>query len=425
MSEPEHRSSGVRLMSLAQLETLLGLAPGEPVQNVGKRGTATSGAQPPLVLGGAIAASLNTPPPSSSTPSRSHSGPPPLSLHSHRDIAPQAPSVNAQRAEIAPGSPLEAALINVVLPHTPYLLMPLHPQRFLALMGLPPHEPSRPHPAFLYILFAEAVLILERQTPTPKTPCPPMSLFSKHFTPPMPAPSTDRECLLKHVRGMSLSLLERARVELDNGIRNVDRPFDLARAAIGIARHLYSLGRFIEGWNVPVSRLVISCGLHRLTGNHFSSDGSFLHSPSAIDPLPKPYAPAHHYPLSNQFISAPDGSQLPILRMRPIILPPARDEIEVAERTTTFWAAKMQDWEAGCGWGWSTSMADDECTTQWPWGWGIPEPKSGMGRPDDRYGIRDIHDMNSPSHQSAFPDSTYTLALKSLALLHRASQYVP
>lgn len=373
------------------------------------------------------ASSISTSPLSMTTPSISHSGPPPLNLHSHRDIAVQgtrASTTSTPMFDILPNSPLESALINLVLPHTPYLSMPLHPQRFLALLTLPALDPSRPHPALLYILFAEAVLILERQTPPPKPISPPMSLFSNIFTPAMPPPPLDRDYLLNHVRGMSLSLLERARVELDNGIRNVDRPFDLARASIGIARHLYSLGRFIEGWNIPVSRLVISCGLHRLTGNHFSTDGSFVQPASAINPLPKPYAPAHHYSLAHQQMTAPGGQLLPVLRMRPVILPPARDEIDVAERTATFWAAKMQDWEAGTGWGWTTSMADDECTTQWPWGWGVPEPKSGMGRPDDRYGIRDLHDPSSMAHQSLFPDTTYTLALKSLALLHRASQYV-
>lgn len=400
---------------------MLGLAPGEPLENIGKRPSVTVHQLPTPMSGGHTHGPNQSTTPITSA-SSSSAGPPPLSLHSHRELAPSAPGVNAQRAEISPNSPLENALISLVLPHTPYLLMPLHPQRFLALLTLPPHDSGRPHPALLYILFAEAVLILERQIPTPKPLNPPMSLFPNTLTPPMPSPPADREYLLNHVRGMSLSLLERARVELDNGIRNVDRPFDLARAAIGIARHLYSLGRFIEGWNIPVSRLIISCGLHRLTGNHVTPPGSFIQSPSSIDPLPQAYAPAHHYPLAVPNMTAPDGTPLPILRMRPIIIPPARDEIDVAERTATFWAAKMQDWEAGCGWGWTTSMADDECTTQWPWGWGVPQPKSSLSRPDDRYAIRDLHDPTSVAHHSLYPESTYTLALKSLALLHRASQ---
>lgn len=403
---------------------MVGLAPGEPIQNLSTRATVSQSL--PKTVNGApfLGGSISTSPLSSTTPSISHTGPPPLSLHSHRDFTAQSSGVGSQRLDIPPNSSLESALVNIVLPHTPYLSMPLHPQRFLALLSLPAHDPSRPHPALLYILFAEAVLVLERQTPPPNPICPPMSHFSNIFPPAMPTPPSNTEALLSHVQGMSPTFLERARVELDNGIRNVDRPFDLARASIGIARHLYSLGRFIEGWNIPVSKLVISCGLHRLTGNHYTIDGTYDHSLTTINPLPQPYAPAHHYSLGIQQMTTADGSQVPILRMRPVIIPPARDEIDVAERTATFWAAKMQDWQAGCGWGWSTSMTDDECTTQWPWGWGVPEPKSGIGRLDERYGIRDLHDPASLAQQSPFPDSTYTLALKSLALLHRASQYV-
>jgi hypothetical protein len=415
------------LISVAELEGILGLAPGEPVQNIGKRPvappqpskSATSPGDAPMSLG----STPSLAPLTIASTASSHSGPPSLSLHSHRDLVQGGPNVNASRAEIAPNSPLELALVSVVLPYTPFLLMPVHPQRFLALLSLPAHDPSRPHPALLYIMFAEAILILERGTPRPRLPNPPSTLFPHTSVPPMPTPAVDTAPLLQHVQGMSLSMLERARVELDSGIRNVDRPFDLARAAIAIGRHLYSLGRFIEGWNIPVSRLIVSCGLHRLTGNYTSPDG-FVSSPVSVSDMPKAYAPAHYYPLASQSMTTPDGSQLPVLRMRPIILPPARDEIDVAERTATFWAAKMQDWEAGLGWGWTTALPDDECTTQWPWGWGVPEPKLPMGRPDHRFSLRDLHDPTSMAQHSPFPDTTYTLAVKSVGLLHRASQYV-
>lgn len=421
-----HSTPSTSLLTLlAHLELMLGLGPGEPVENIGKRAGALSQSLPNPASGPFMAGSMSASPHSSTTPSISHNGsytgPPSLNPLSHQGVPVPNTGVNTQRFNVPPNSALELALITLVLPYTPCLSIPIHPQRFLALLSLLPNDPSRPHPALLYILFAEAALILERQIPPPNAINPPVSLFSNFFSPAMPAPTTDRE-YLNHVRGSSGNLLERARKELDNGIRDVDRLFDLARASIGIARHLYSLGRFIEGWNIPVSKLVISCGLHRLTGNYFSPDGSFAQSPSLINPLPTPYGPAHHYPLADQYMTAFDGSRVPVLRMRPVVIPPARDEIDVAERTATFWAAKMQDWQAACGWGWTTSMADEECTTQWPWGWGTPEPKSGMGRPDHRYGLRDLHDPTSLYHQSPYPDSTYTLAVKSLAILHRTSQ---
>lgn len=355
-------------------------------------------------------------------PGSSGQSPLQLSLNSYRDMI-QTPQLNATPLDIPPNSTLEFALISLILPYTPYLLMPVHPQRFLTLLGLPANDPSRPHPALLYIMFTEAVLVLERGTPLPKAPRPPYSLFPQACIPPMPHLPTDLEELRRHMAGRAPLLLERARTELDNGIRNVDRPFDLVRAAVGIARHLYSLGRFIEGWNIPVSRLTISCGLHRLTGNYTSPDG-YMQSPSGLtNPMPASYAHADKYPRPIQHMKSPDGSTFPILRMRPVILPPARDEIEVAERNATFWAAKMQDWAAGVGWGWTIALADEECTTEWPWGNGIPEAKSsaGISRPDHRSGIRELYDMRGMGH-TVFPETTYALALKSVALLHRASQ---
>ena len=302
---------------------------------------------------------------SSSSPSTQSLHPPALTLRP--EFPSSAPSTNGTSPNVAPYSALELALINVVLPHTPHLSMPLHPQRFLALLTLPPSHPQRPHPALLYILFAEAVRILEVGVPIPASPPLPRSLFPQHFAPPMPSPSFDPAYILQHVRGMSLSLLERARHELDAGIRLVDRPFDLVRASIGITRYLYSLGRFIEGWAIPVARLVVACGLHRNIGTIVSSGPSSQH-----DILPAPYAQTSEY-FQIHTMNAPDTGELSNLRMRPVIIPPARDEVEVAERTMTFWAAKAQDWAAGIGWGWTTAMIDAECVTQWPWGIGVPE----------------------------------------------------
>lgn len=294
--------------------------------------------------------------------------PPPLSLHSHRDFN---ASVNTQPAKpdiVQPNSQLELALITVILPHTPHLLIPLHPQRFLALLTLPSDDPGRPHPALLYILFAEAARVIEKNIPPPINPTPPSGLS---FPYPTYTPSIiDTTWILPHIQGMSMPFLERARVELDNGIRNVDRPFDLVRAAVGIARHLYGLGRFIEGWNIPVSRLLVSCGLHRLTGTIIPPDGS----PISLTPnnnnefMPKIYAPSYQY-LHTHTPGGSQGGNLPVLRMRPVIIPPPRDEIDYAERVMTFWAAKAQDWEAGIGWGWTLSLDDAECTTEWGWGW--------------------------------------------------------
>ena len=280
------------------------------------------------------------------------------------------PKSTSPEVTVPPHSALEQALIRIVLPHTPYLLIPLHPQRFLAQLTLPINDPGRPHPALLYILYAQAVKVLEIKIPANPLPPPPLRLFPQSFTPPMPRATVDDTWVLDHVRGMSENFLERARVELDHGIRNVDRMYDLVRASVGIARHLISLGRFIEGYTMPMARLLVACGLHRQTGNIVPPDGGPLELPTD---MPKPFASPYHHRHSNSDTANERSGQYPVLRMRPVVLPPPRDEIESAERVMTFWAVKYEEWEMSVGWGWSVSLADDECTTMWPWGWGSPE----------------------------------------------------
>ncbi|WVF70472.1 hypothetical protein IAT40_005262 [Kwoniella sp. CBS 6097] len=423
---PRRRPKNVILEErVAELEALLQIGPGEPIPRA---------SLPHRLSHQSSDYSIHqTPDHSFGYDYRPHSGssgstssgmpkignqPPSLSLHSYADLPPNIATINAGGAEISPGSPLELALIQTVLPYTPYIGIPLHQQRFLALVSLPINNADRPHPALLNILFAQAVRILENSVPLPKNPTPPASLFPppQTYYPPLPPPALDRNFVLSQVGGSSLSLLERARSHLDAGIRGVQKPFDLVRAAVGIAWYLYSMGRFIEGWNIPVSRLMISCGLHRITGNYMSPNGSNGANP---DVLPPPYAAAHEYAHSHSRVGGPQ-SQLPVVRMRPIIIPPARDEIELAERVMTFWAAKMQDWEAGTGWGWSISLVDELCTTEFGWGSGSAEVKpSHLG--GQRFGIRDMYDPSSAMHLSPNADTTYVLAVKSLGLLHRSS----
>ncbi|WVQ70943.1 hypothetical protein IAR50_000468 [Cryptococcus sp. DSM 104548] len=321
--------------------------------------------------------------------------PPPLSSASpHMDL------------DIIPGSSIELALIQYILPYTPHLLIPVHPERLLSELSLAGHDPSRPHPALLYVLFSEAVRHLEAGIPPTSLPTPPY-LFPPSLTPPIPAPSLPPDALLNHLAGTAPLLLERARHELEVGMRQVDRVFDLARAAVGIARGLYVQGSV---WA--------------------SSDIRRVHSPPPPPPhpqpsttpptqsqkhLPPPYAPEQDYPHAHTY-NRPSIGQPP-LRMKAVLIPPARDEIEVAERVMTFWAAKRQLWTMSVGWGWPDMVPDGECTTEWPWGWGHVE----AGVMSERYSSTDLFDPSSAMHTSAQIDTTYTLATKSTALLARAS----
>ncbi|KIR37054.1 hypothetical protein I352_00366 [Cryptococcus deuterogattii MMRL2647] len=316
--------------------------------------------------------------------------------------------------EIPPGSAIELSLAQFILPYTPHLLLPLHPQRFLASLSLPPEDNSRPHPALLYTLFSQAVFHLERGIPPPCPPDRPLDLFPSSSRPPFPIPALNTGFILSQLRGASGPLLARARLELEQGMREVDRPFDLTRAAIGIAHALYRRGNFVEGWTMPVASLVVACGLHRISGNCVPPPTSS----KGIPGLPQPYAhPDYYWNAHTPSQVIPDRQEL---RMRPVLIPPARDEIEIAERVMTFWAGKQQMWISSGGWGWSDPLPDAECTTEWPWGWGHVEVRAVP--PLERYTLNDIHDPGSSIHTGAYADTTYTLAMKSMALLCRAGR---
>jgi hypothetical protein len=343
---------------------------------------------------------------------------------------------NLTTINIPPNSALELGLINVILPYTPYISIPLHASRFLALLSLPAGHPSRPHPALLYVLFAEAVRVVEGNVPLPQPKALPPGLFGLSQTPIITAPHVDRTQLYNQVHGTSLSLIERAQHELNEGIRNVDRPFDLVRAALGISRYLYTLGRFIEGWNIPVARLAITCGLHRLTDAVVPPDATpaALVSNPILDAMPLPYGNTTYYSQRQQLLSPPQPSQ-PVLRKAPVILPPPRDAIDVAERSATWWAVKTMDWSASVGWGWVGALNDAESTSELPWGWGIPVV--GLSTPKKEqlltaqeklqnlrsapYVLHDLFDTTSPLHLESKPESTYALSVASLCLLQRAS----
>ena len=248
--------------------------------------------------------------------------------------------------------------------------MPVHGQRLLANIALPPSDTQRPHPALLYILFAEAGRVYEAGTPRP-TSSPPRSYFSQHATTiPVLRPVGDCDDISR-MRGMSLILFERARAELNHGIPRMDRVFDLARASVGIARFMYTTGRELEGWSIPVARLVVSCGLHRCTGYKIPLDTSAM-QPSYLS-TPYNNTLAHTMDLTLNHGKSNVWRRL-------VDIPPARDDIDVAERIMAFWAAEGQDWRAANARGWSLGLPDEDCTTQWPWGSGVCEVNCVLAR---------------------------------------------
>lgn len=272
--------------------------------------------------------------------------------------------------DIIPQSALEIGLITFVLPYTPHLSIPLHPERFVSLLYLPEGDPRRPHPALLYILFAEAARLLQQGTPPPLFPPLPASLFPARTLPSIPARAVDPAQLRQYIGTSSLALLERARAELDKGIRAADRPFDLARAAVGMAHYLHTVGRFFEAWSLPVAQLHIMCETHRaLPGTTIPVMGqiSFTNAPLDLSPL------------SSSMSQSSNGTSLMMNPGFPAVLSPPSghtplaSELDTAERISAFWAAKAQQWTASIARGLTSSLPDDDCTTPWPSGSGNVE----------------------------------------------------
>ncbi len=339
-----------------------------------------------------------------------------------------------------------------IIPHTPYLSMPLYPPKFLDSLLLPLHR--RPHPALLYILFAYAVQAIVTDLPEPPNPA---VIPANSF--PVPYPEWTQVIKQQGQRLADL-FLERSRRELDAGIRSVDRPYDLVRASIGISRYLYSYGRFVEGWNIPCTRLAVSCGLHRITNPVVAKvspfddrrpSASYLSTdqggPSPPTSTVSSGADGKHAGWSgggcrrdsrSALVSPPLGDpQMPTrLRMKAVIIGPPTDIFDLAERLQVFWAIKAMDWAACVGWGWSGSLADTDVQSVWPRPYYEYENVRGIGLntkplPDkfahqgtiDANAVHGIWDLMNPQYSSdpASNDTTQIMAYKTLCLVTRAT----
>ncbi|KAG9019286.1 hypothetical protein FRB90_004293 [Tulasnella sp. 427] len=101
--------------------------------------------------------------------------------------------------------------------------------------------------------------------------------------------------------------LRRARNALVDSLSFSDRLVDFLRGSVLVTQYLYLRGRFLEGYHIHAgaAHLTLSCGLHRISTQVFSANdavvGQFAGSPSAV------------------------------------LLPPPANELELAERITTFW----------------------------------------------------------------------------------------
>lgn len=259
-----------------------------------------------------------------------------------------------------------------------------------------------------------------------------------------PAPDV---ALLQHAVNLQDAFCERSQALLQEGMNKVDRPLDLLKASTGICRFLISQGRSLEAWHSICLRLVVACGLHRITSPVIGSAGG----PSQSQPRSTPSNMVNsgfgttdfgmlqdessrsqrqtasswrtysdNRPTSqSQSQSRPPMAQHRIPRPKPVIIPPPTDNLQLWERIELFWAVKELDWGMSSHWGWTLSIQDSEVQTPWP----RPRSEYDRGAVDARQvdGIWELlHPM--PSRGLVQLQPSRVLALKSLCLLNEASR---
>ena len=323
--------------------------------------------------------------------------------------------------------------LYLALPHMEHLCVALDPRRFLDSLAL--SAGTRPHAALLYILFAEASRILIKQTPMP--------FGSNNVLDPHSEPDIS---LLQYAKDLQEPFFERAQKCLRDGLELLDRPLDLLKASTLICRYLVARGRSIEAWHSPCLRLVVACGLHRITSPVIRPPTSIrepsINSGSNLGWRDSNTLSADY---GRMYDRSPKGRQSDLLEsswqafgdtslsvppQRPterplsqasnlVIIPPPGDDLEVWERIELFWAVKELDWGMSTHFGWTAGIHDGEIQTPWP----QSRIEYEKGTVEERL-LGGICELIQPRSRTILPQiqSPRVLALMSLCLAYRASR---
>jgi hypothetical protein len=319
--------------------------------------------------------------------------------------------------------------LYLILPYIEHLCFSLDAPRFLNSLLLP--AASRPHPALLYILYAEASRIISKGMPLPHGSKSIPESFSK--------PDVS---LLSHAKDLREAFFERSQMLLRDGLQQLDRPLDLLKASVISCRYLISYGRYVDAWLSPCFRLVIACGLHRITSPVVSASTTekqpMANSESALDLSDFEVSTDYGrlYDQEQRFgrygLRGRNSGERPVFyrSRRPTelsrsqvsglsIIPPAIDNNDMWERIELFWAVKEMDWGMSSHFSWTATISDEEIQTPWP----LPRSDYEKGIVEARPfgGICELLQPR-PGIMLPYPRSPRVLALKSLCLLNRASR---
>ncbi|KAG8928863.1 hypothetical protein FRC01_005257 [Tulasnella sp. 417] len=189
--------------------------------------------------------------------------------------------------------------------------------------------------------------------------------------------------------------LRRARQALVDSLSFSDRLMDFLRGSVLVTLYLYLRGRYLEGYHIHcgAARLALSCGLHRIESHVF-------------DEITRGRAPLA------------GGPSIMLLK------PPA-NQIDLAERITTFWMIYLCDKMSSVCAGFIGALPDegsaiDAIRTVFPRR--IEEYEEGIVTGIYNTSLTELFNATAPPAGNPLPDIPWTVTLKGLSLLDRATR---
>ncbi|KAG9032381.1 hypothetical protein FS837_002745 [Tulasnella sp. UAMH 9824] len=189
--------------------------------------------------------------------------------------------------------------------------------------------------------------------------------------------------------------LRRARQSLVDSLSFSDRLMDFLRGSVLVTLYLYLRGRYLEGYHIHcgAARLALSCGLHRIESHVFEE---YLRG---------------SVPLTG-------GTSIMLLKA-------PKNQVDLAERITTFWMIYLCDKMSSVCAGFVGALPDE--------GSAIDAIRTVFPRPIEEYeagtvtgiyntSLTELLNGASPPGRNALPDIPWTVTLKGLSLLDRATR---
>jgi hypothetical protein len=161
--------------------------------------------------------------------------------------------------------------------------------------------------------------------------------------------------LYSSLKDLGNSFHDRAKLEMEQGMLAADRFEELAKACAGMTRYLVLMGKPVEASMLPICRLAVACGLHRIESTNLATS-----TPRLSTTVPPSTTSG-----SGEAVTQV-AAETEKFRPKLVVVPPVDDRKTLWERIETFWAIKALDWGIGLLYGWPCGLAESEVSTVWP-----------------------------------------------------------